>query len=89
MKHGPFSKAFKKNILPDFLDDHKHVWYLFFVAGFPAFLLALEPYTRMGQTTEAPMQIQIPLDGLAFAIMTLASAAACTIAYFAGKHAAR
>jgi hypothetical protein len=34
------------------------------------------------------MQIQIPLDGLAFVIMTLASTIACTIAYMAGKQAA-
>jgi hypothetical protein len=38
--------------------------------------------------TEAPMQIQIPLNGLAFVIMTLASTIACTIAYVAGKQAA-
>jgi hypothetical protein len=35
------------------------------------------------------MQIQIPLDGLAFVIMTLASTIACAIAYFAGKQAAQ
>ncbi len=35
------------------------------------------------------MQIQIPLNGLAFVIMTLASTVACTIAYLAGKQAAR
>ncbi len=33
------------------------------------------------------MQVQVPLDGLAFVIMTLASGVACTIAYFAGKQA--
>ena len=35
------------------------------------------------------MQIQIPLNGLAFFIMTFASTVACTIAYFAGKQAAQ
>jgi hypothetical protein len=40
------------------------------------------------KSTEAPMQIQIPLNGLAFMIMTLASSIACAIAYMAGKQAA-
>jgi hypothetical protein len=31
------------------------------------------------------MQVQVPLNGLAFVIMMLASTIACTIAYFAGK----
>ena len=35
------------------------------------------------------MQVQIPLNGLAFVIMTLASTVACGIAYLAGKQAAR
>jgi hypothetical protein len=33
------------------------------------------------------MQVQVPLNGLAFVIMTLASAIACAIAYVAGKQA--
>jgi hypothetical protein len=34
------------------------------------------------------MQILVPLNGLAFVIMTLASTIACAIAYTAGKQAA-
>jgi len=33
------------------------------------------------------MQVQVPLNGLAFVIMTFASTIACAIAYFAGKQA--